>query len=230
MSAPGHGRVDDVEGAADRCGDDLACEGVVVEDGPDLLHEIHPHVAHVVQAPHEGGDEGRPGLGGQESLGGREDEGHVGPDPLLLEGVGGLEALGRHGDLDDHILVDGRQWLGLGDHSRRVRRDHLRGNGTVHDGAYLLNHVLEPPPALSDEARVGRHAVYHAPGVRGAYLVDDGRIEKDLHPSPLSLEPVKPRIGGVTGSWVHSFTASTSSGIICAMAATVSPALGVMSL
>src|SRR5207245_8994663 len=100
--ADGRG-VDDVQGVAHAGGQDLAGEVIVVEDGPDLPNDVHADVADVVQPPDERADEGRPGLGRQERLVGREDEGGVDPDPLRGGCLDRPQPLAAHRVFDPYV-------------------------------------------------------------------------------------------------------------------------------
>ena len=66
---PHHGRFHEMERVSDGGNDDFGLVRVVLEDGHRLLHEIHPHMADVIQPAHEGGNVGGTRLGRQEESG-----------------------------------------------------------------------------------------------------------------------------------------------------------------
>src|SRR2546425_9904165 len=87
------GCVDDVQRVADAGRQDLALEFVVVEDRPDVAHDVHPDMADVVETADERAHERRTSLRRQESLRRGEDERGVHPDPLRRQSPDRPESL-----------------------------------------------------------------------------------------------------------------------------------------
>src|SRR5882724_11682140 len=223
--------LDHVQGIPDAGGQDLALEVVVVEDGPDLAHDLHAYVADVVEPADERAHERRPRLRRQERLRRREDEGRVDRDPLRREGLDGAQTLADHRDLDDHVggpdlALD---LPALADHLIRGGRDHLGADRAGHDGADLPHHLEKVAPLLGHQGGVGGHAVQNAPRVRLPDLLDVRCVEKDLHASssPSGAAPFPPVVSKAPpiawGPAGASPAGSASPSATRATATTVSP-------
>jgi len=61
--------------------------------------------------------------------------------------------------------VDLDQAFRLGHHPDRLEADDLGADGSVHDGADLVDYLAEILPLFGDEARVRGHAVDNPKGI-----------------------------------------------------------------
>src|SRR5579859_6781048 len=130
---------------ADRGGEDLGVEIVVVVDRPDLDDQVHAVGADVVEAADEGRDVAGPAFGGQQGLGGGEAQRHVGGDALVGELAAGDQAVAGQRHLDHNIGRDAGQLATLVQHAGGVlggdlgahRPLHHAGGGEVLDGGHV---------------------------------------------------------------------------------------------
>jgi len=89
---------------ADRGGEDLRGEIVVVVDLPDLLDELDAVEVDVIETAEEGRDVGRAAFGREQRLVGREAERDVGLDAFVAQGLTSAEAIHGERDLHDDIV------------------------------------------------------------------------------------------------------------------------------
>ena len=181
----GPGAAQNVAGVADGGGDDLGGDlRIEGEDVGDVLNQSQAVLVDVVQTADEGADIGGAGPGGQQSLVGAENQGAVGGDALGGQHLDGLQALGGHGNLDDHVLgVDGVDGAALFDHALGIHGGglDLTGDGAVDDGADLLQGLSVVAALLGDQAGVGGDAADDAHLVGLADFLHVGGIQEQFH-------------------------------------------------
>jgi hypothetical protein len=178
------GAVLDVVGAADRGRKDLGLEVVVVIDRADVADQVQPVEVDVVKPPDEGRDEGRPGLGGDQGLVGREAEGDVDHEALTRQDLAGLEAVPGQRDFHRDIGGDGGKLAAFGQHVVGLERDHFGGDRALDEGADLLGDFQDVAAGFQDEGRVGGDAVHHAEVVKLTDGVDVGGVDEEFHGGP----------------------------------------------
>ena len=183
--AAGHGTLGHMDGVAHAGADDLGLDvGIVVENGHNVGDQIRAGLVDVVQPSQEGAHIGGAGPGGQQGLVGGEDQGAVGGDALGGQGLDGLQPLGGHGDLDDHVGgVDGVDLPALLHHGLGVLGGglHLAGDGAVHNGGDLPEGLGVVAALFCDQGGVGGDAADDAHVVCLADLVHIRGINKEFH-------------------------------------------------
>src|SRR5690606_20486965 len=143
---PGHhigtqfGTVNNVHGMADRSGQDFGLKGIIVINEPDFGNQVEAIGGDIVQTPQKGGYVIGPGLGGQQGLSGRENQGAIGADSLVREIFQCLDTVADHGDLDHDLFVQLGQFLPFPDHSGQIGGHDLGGNVAIDDIAD--NHIV----------------------------------------------------------------------------------------
>ncbi len=81
---PGQGGGGAVQRMADAGGDDLGIQvGIVIQNGQDIIHDLHTVLTYIVQAAHENADVSGPGQRPEQRLVGRKTKGHIYLDVLL---------------------------------------------------------------------------------------------------------------------------------------------------
>src|SRR2546430_9119746 len=173
--------LDHVDGMSDARHQDLPVPVVVPENPGDLPDALHALLADVVEPSDERAHVLRPRLRREDRLVRGENERRVDLDAFGRESLDRLEALRRHLNLHDDILVELRELAALLDHLVRLGRRDLEGDRPVDEGEDVLDHLGPLPARLCDERGVRRHAVQDAPRGRLADLIDVRRVEEDLH-------------------------------------------------
>ena len=181
----GQGAVRHMDGIAHAGGDDLRLNVRVVQEHiVDGFHQLNARLADVIQPPQKRADVSGSGAGGQQGLVGAEDQRAVGGDTLGRQHLDGLEALGGHGDLHDHVggvqRVDG---AALGDHAFGVGGGglHLAGDGAIHDGGDLGQGLGVVAALLGNQAGVGSDTGDNAHVVGLADLLYIGSVNEKFH-------------------------------------------------
>ena len=137
--------------------------GIVVIDRADLADHVHAVRADVVEPANEGRHERRAGLGGEQSLIGREAQRHVDHGPVAGQRLAGFEAVHRQRHLDRDVLGDlGAARRPSRHHAVVVGRGDLGRDGARHGRADLGDDLLEIAAGFGDERGVGGYAVEQA--------------------------------------------------------------------
>src|SRR5213593_929002 len=156
--------------------EDLAVPIVVVENLDDLPNHLHAFLTHVVQAADERAHVLRASFRRQDGLVRGEDQGRVDPNAFRGERLDRLEALRRHLNLHDDVLVELRELPALLDHVVGLGRCDLEGDRSVDEGEDVLDDLGPLPAGLRSERRIRGDAVEDAPRGRLADLVDVRRV------------------------------------------------------
>ena len=165
---------------ADRRGEHLGLDLLLAVGGHDIGDHPHPVLVDVVEPAGERAHDVRARRGRQERLIDREAERHVDPYALACEDLAGREAVGREGNLDDHVLVPACDAPAFDDHVVLLLRHDLRGD-VADDLADPLDLLLVVVAGLRDQRRVRGHPVDDAPAHALRDLFVDGRVEEELH-------------------------------------------------
>ena len=178
-----HGGLGHVPRVADRGGQDLGFQSVVVEHEAGFPHDVHRVVPDVVEAAQERRYVGCSGLRSQEALHGAERERHVDLDPVGHEPAGGHHPFLQHRDLDHDVVRQFSEFPPLGVHPIGVHRYNLGTHGPVHQRADLLEHIgrLDVAGALREQRRVGRHTVDQSRLGRPPNVAQICRVEEKFH-------------------------------------------------
>ena len=176
--------LDDVHGMTNRCADYLGLDlRIHFKNLHDILNEGHAVCGDVIQSSQEGRNVGGTGSGCQKRLGCGEDQCHIGVDALLGKHLHGLQSLGSHGNLNNHVGMDLRNLSALCDHalSGCGAGLYLAGDGTVNDVGDLLQGLHVVSALFGNEGRVGGHTGddAHLPGFLDFLYI--GCINKKLH-------------------------------------------------
>jgi hypothetical protein len=166
---------------ANRGGEDLRFEIVIVVDLTDLLDHLHAVLAGIVEAADEGRDESGARLGGQQSLIGVEAQRHIDLGAGLRQSAAGLEAFPRHRHLHRDVGCDAGKVAPFGQHAVGVERRHLGADRALDHGADLAKDLLEIPSGLGNQARIGGDAVEQAHGGQLPDFPKLGSIGEKLH-------------------------------------------------
>src|SRR2546422_4348315 len=156
---PGAGGLDDVQRVSDAPDENLSLHLVVAEDLNEVLDDVHPAMADIIQPPDEGAHVGRAGLRGEKTLVRGEDERHVHRDTEPAHGLHRPQPLRYDGDLDHDVGGELRELLSLVHHGFVIRPHHLDADRPLHFLADLLHYLLELSALLGDQGGVRRDTV-----------------------------------------------------------------------
>ncbi len=132
---PQEGAFEHVLGRAHAGHDDFRLKAVMAVDGHDFRDQFHSVLARVVQAADKGADEGGAGLGGQNGLEGREDQGQVDLETLGGQDPGGGQAVQGQGQLDGHVVGQAGQAAAFQEHTFPVRGQDFGADRAFRQGA-----------------------------------------------------------------------------------------------
>src|SRR5437016_926674 len=146
--------LDDVQRVSDAPNENLSLHLVVAEDLHEVLDDVHPAMADVVEPPYEGAHVRRTRLRCEETLIRRKDERHVHWDAEPAHGLHRHQPLRDDGNLDDHVGGELRELFRLLHHRFVIRPHNLDADRPLHFLADLLHYLLELSGLLRDQRRV----------------------------------------------------------------------------
>src|SRR5712692_795135 len=156
---PGASGLDDVQRVSDAPDENLGLHLVVAEDLHEVLDDVHPAMADVVQPPDERAHVRSTRLRGKKTLVRGEDERHVHRDTEPADGLHRPQPLRDDGDLDDDVGGELRELLRLLHHRFVICCDYLDADRPLHLLADLLDYLLELSRLLGDQGGVRRDTV-----------------------------------------------------------------------
>ena len=154
---------------------------IIVIDQPDVADQLHPVKAVVIMPADERRNEGRPGLGGEQRLIGREAQRDIDHGAIAGQRLAGLEAVNRQRHLDADIVGDLAQHFGLTHHAGMVERDHFGADRAIGHPADFPRHFHEIAARLHDQRGVGGHAIEQAGGGQFLDVGNFGGVGKEFH-------------------------------------------------
>ena len=148
-----------VNGVADRCGDNFGIYCGSVEDVDYFLDKVQALHTYVVKSAQEGAYKGCARSCGKKRLCGGKYQGNIGLYALCGKLLAGLQALLAHRELDNDVLVDCGKGKGFLYHFIRFKGNNLGGDRAVYDLGDLGNYLLKVTSFLGDKGMSATLAV-----------------------------------------------------------------------
>src|SRR6185437_14803970 len=167
--------------AADRGGEHLGLETVIVVDIADVVDQRHAVLAAIVDAADEGRNVSRARIRRHHRLDRREAERDVDVQVVGCESTAGPQPIPGQRHFYGDVLGDFREAVPLLHHAVEIGGQNLGTDRAGNNGADLLQDIDIVAAGLGGERGIGGHAV-HKPGRRViADFLEIGSIEEDFH-------------------------------------------------